>query len=210
MSVQAAWIAPRRTAVLAIDMQVDFVSQDGVAGGWGVDLTSVSAAIAAAERLVDAARRAGAPVVFIGLFTSPEQDSPVWVERLRRRGGDPAAESALCRAGSQGAAFVGPQPAPGEAVIAKTRYSGFHGTDLDATLRRLGVDTLIICGVTTECCVDCTVRDAFHRDYHVFVATDACAAYEPDLHEAALKSLDLNCAILTNCDQIIAAWREKA
>jgi ureidoacrylate peracid hydrolase len=125
---------------------------------------------------------------------------------MRRQGGDPEQDSALCRIGTPGAAFVGPQPAAGELVIAKMRYSGFFRTDLDAELRARGLDTLVACGLTTECCVDCTVRDAFHLDYHVFVARDASAAYDSDLHEGALKSLELNCAILVDTAQVVAAW----
>ena len=201
----AAWLAPPRTAVLAIDMQVDFADPAGALGGF-VDLSTVPAALAAAERLVEAARGAGVPVVFVGLFTEPATDSPAWRERMRRLGSDPEADSALCRTGEPGSAFSGPQPAPGERVVRKPRYSGFHDTDLEAHLRGLGVDTVIACGLTTECCVDNTVADAFHKDFHVFVAADACAAYEPALHEAALRIMAVNTAILTTTDAIAAAW----
>jgi nicotinamidase-related amidase len=206
----ADWIAPARTAVIIVDMQVDFAAPDGLLGLEGVDLSLVQPALAAAQRLVAAARSARAPVVFVGLRTEPGSDSSVWRERLLRRGAGPEAENALCRAGGRGAEFWGPAPQADEPVVLKTRYSGFFGTDLDARLAALGVDTLIVGGLTTECCVDCTVRDAFHLDYHVFVASDACAAYEPDLHLGALKSLDLNCAILVSTDQVLAAWGERA
>ena len=206
----AAWIAPARTAVLVIDMQVDFASPDGVLGQYGVDMGVVAPALAAAERLVASARAAGAPVVFVGLFTTPETDSPFWNERMRRRGGDPETDAALCRAGQGGSAFVGPQPAPGEIIVRKARYSGFFGTDLDVQLKALGVDTLVVAGVTTECCVDSTVRDAFNLDYHVFVAADACAAYEADIHAESLKVMELNSAILTDTVQIADAWKGAA
>jgi nicotinamidase-related amidase len=62
----------------------------------------------------------------------------------------------------------------------------------------------VIAGLTTECCVADTAKDAFNRDYHVFVAADACAAYEPDLQ--ALKMLDLNTAILTDSASVAGAW----
>jgi nicotinamidase-related amidase len=201
----ATWIAPSRTAVLVIDIQVDFASPDGALGAY-VDMTAVRPAVAAAERLVETARGAGVPVVFVGLFTTPEADSPSWKERLRRRGGNAEDESALCREGEVGSDFYGPKPLPGEAVVKKTRYSGFLGTDLDARLKALGVDTLVVAGLTTECCVDSTVRDAFNLDYHVFVAADACAAYEADIHAASLKVMDLNSAILTDTAQVAAAW----
>lgn len=201
----AGWIAPSRTAVLVIDIQVDFASPDGALGAY-VDMAVVQPAVAAAERLVEAARGGGIPVVFVGLFTSPETDSCSWKARMRRRGGDPDNESALCREGEVGSDFHGPKPLPGEAVVKKTRYSGFGGTDLDARLKALGVDTLVVAGLTTECCVDSTVRDAFSLDYHVFVAADACAAYEPDIHAASLKVMDLNSAILTDTAAIAHAW----
>ncbi len=201
----ATWIAPKRTAVVVIDIQVDFASPEGALGAY-VDMAVVQPAVAAAETLVETARANGVPVVFVGLFTTPETDSPSWKERVRRRGGDPDNESALCRDGEVGSEFYGPKPQPGEIVVKKTRYSGFVGTDLDARLKALGVDTLVVAGLTTECCVDSTVRDAFSLDYHAFVAADACAAYEADIHEASLKVMELNSAILTDTAAIANAW----
>lgn len=200
------WIAPDRTALLIVDMQVDFASPEGLSGQWGLDLSTVPAALTAAKRLAEAARAADVPVVFVGLFTTPETDSDAWDERMRRRGNDPEASPALCRAGEPGSDFVGPQPQPDEQVFRKTRYSPFWDTGIDAWLKAMEVDTLVIAGLTTECCVADTAKDAFNHDFHVFVATDACAAYEPDLHAAALKMLDLNTAILTDVASVAAVW----
>jgi nicotinamidase-related amidase len=206
----AAWIAPRRTAVVVIDMQVDFASPEGLLGQYGVDMGVVEPAVSAAERLVVDARTAGVPVVFVGLFTTPETDSPAWNERMRRRGGNPETDAALCRLGEVGSNFVGPRPEVGELVVRKTRYSGFVGTDLHDRLTALGVDTLVMAGLTTECCVDSTARDAFNLDYHVFIAADACAAYEADIHAVSLKVMELNSAILTDTVQIADAWKGAA
>ncbi|WP_454716832.1 cysteine hydrolase family protein [Caulobacter segnis] len=200
------WIAPDRTALLIVDMQVDFALPEGLSGQWGLDLSTVPAALAAAERLAVAARAAGVPVVFVGLFTTPETDSDAWDERMRRLGNDPEAGPALCRAGAPGSDFVGPQPAPDELVFRKTRYSPFWDTDIDKQLEVLDVDTLVIAGLTTECCVADTAKDAFNNDYHVFIAADACAAYEPDLHAGALNMLGLNTAILTDTASVAAVW----
>lgn len=205
----ATWIAPGRTAVLIIDMQVDFASPAGVLGAF-IDMGVVEPALAAAQVLADSARAAGVPVAFVGLSTTPETDSPAWKERMRRRGGDPEVDAALCRADQIGSDFYGPKPAPGELVVRKTRYSGFVGTALDMQLKRMGVDTLVVAGLTTECCVDSTVRDAFDLDYHVFVAADACAAYEADIHAASLKVMELNSAILTDTAAVAAAWKGAA
>lgn len=206
----ADWIAPGRTAVVVVDIQVDFASPEGALGLAGLDMGVVAPAVAASERLVDLARRAGAPVVFVGLRTSAALDSPAWRERSRRRGSAPSEDNAICRIGQHGSDFVGPTPQPGELVIDKIRYSGFFGTNLHSGLKALGVDTLLVCGLTTECCIDSTVRDAFHLDYHVFIPTDACAAYEPEVHEASLKNLELNCAILVTVDEVEAAWAEQS
>jgi ureidoacrylate peracid hydrolase len=104
----AGWIAPERTAVLVIDMQVDFASPDGVLGAF-IDMSVVEPALAAAEKLVADARAAGVPVVFVGLSTTPETDSAAWNERMRRRGGDPDVDAALCRAGQAGRSSTAPR-----------------------------------------------------------------------------------------------------
>lgn len=202
----ADWIAPGRTALLIVDMQVDFASPNGVVGRGGADLSTFPAALAAAARLAQAAREAAVPVFFVGLRTRPETDSAVWRAWMERRGRDPESEFALCRAGSPGAAFVGPTPRPGDRVIWKPRYSAFVGTELDQQLRAENLDTLVVCGVTTECCVDQTVRDAFTRDYHVFVAGDACAAYAPAWHAHALEVLASSYAVVKDTEELVAAW----
>jgi nicotinamidase-related amidase len=73
-------------------------------------------------------------------------------------------------------------------------------------LRGAGIDTLVVAGFTTDCCVDCTVRDAFHLNYNVFIVSDACAAYEESLHLGGLDALSKNCALLTESEAVLEAW----
>jgi ureidoacrylate peracid hydrolase len=200
------WIDPPRSALVIVDMQVDFAAPHGVVGRAGGDLAALPAALAAASDLARAARQAGVLVVFVGLSTTAQTDSPAWAERLRRCGKVPEEELALCRAGTPGADFYGPQPEPDDLVVLKTRYSGFYGAALDQILRGRNIDTLVICGTTTECCVDCTVRDAFHLDYQVLIAADACASYNRCVHDAALASLEMNFAMLVGSAEVILAW----
>jgi len=167
-------------------------------------------ALAKAGLLVDEARHTGVPVIFVALQTSPETDSPSWKEWMRRRGRMPDEEMAICRIGTPGVEFCDPKPREGELVVGKPKYSAFIGTDFEAQLRARGVDTLVVCGITTECCVDCTVRDAFHRDFHVFLVEDACAAYEEEVHQGSLRALTLNCAIPVTTSEVEAAWGELA
>jgi ureidoacrylate peracid hydrolase len=205
----AQWIDPKRTALLIIDIQGDFASPDGAMARLGCDLSSVPAAIENAERLTDAARAAGAKVVFVCGRGRPGPLSPAKRERLARLGYE-TFDGGICVAGTPGGAFIGPQPLEGESIVAKNTYSGFFRTELDDLLRASNIDTIVVCGLTTECCVDGTVRDGYNLEYHVFMASDACAAYEPDLHHGALKCLELNCAILATTDQVVAAWAECA
>jgi len=204
--MKADWIEPKRTALVIVDMQVDFAAPDGAMGKAGHDMTASLAAVAKAEQLASAARAAGVQIVFIRLITRPEDDSAMAREYRTRRGHDD--DPPLCAEGSRGADFVGPRPQSGDYVVSKKRYSGFTETRLQESLRAMGRDTLVIAGLTTECCVQATALDAFERDFHVFIAADAVAAYERDLHDKALKALDLNCAPAFPTAEIIAAWEK--
>ena len=202
--MQKDWVAPHRTALLLVDMQVDFAAPDGAMAKAGADVSLVQAAIANATRLAEAARAARVPCLFVRLITRDGDDTDQSREWKLRRGAN--ADPPLCREGMRGADFVGPRPQEGEVIFSKSRYDAFAGTNLDAHLKGLKRDTLVIAGLTTECCVDSTARAAFERDYHVFLARDAVAAYAPDVHRAALKALEMNCCILANSAEFITAW----
>jgi len=198
-------IAPSRTALVIIDVQEDFVSPTGVAGNWGIDFDALEPPLQKIEALIAAARAKGVTPVYVRVVTKPETDSDALKALHQRKGHSPQAV-ALCRAGTSGADYYRIKPESGDIEIQKPLYSSFVGTDLDAQLRARGIDTLVVVGFTTDCCVDCTVRDAFHRNYDVFVVTDACAAYEQDLHIGALNGLSKNCAMLTDTEAVLAAW----
>ena len=191
------WITPARTALLLIDMQKDFVEFAGH------DMTAPQAAVKQATILADAARKAGVACVFVRLITREKDETPFLHEWKIRRHAD---GQPLCREGTPGAEFVGPQPQAGELVFSKKRYNAFIGTALDVALRGEGIDTLVVAGLTTECCIDSSVRDAFERDYHVFVVEDAAACYQPGLHQAAITALALNCAKIVATRDVLASW----
>jgi nicotinamidase-related amidase len=97
-----------------------------------------------------------------------------------------------------------------DAIIDKTRYSAFYGTWLEAYLRRLGVTDVVVCGVMTNCCIETTCRDAFMRDFRVWVPVDATATESPDLHRGALASLGTSCAVLSSADGLALALSPSA
>ena len=197
---------PARTALVVIDVQHDFAASDGAMGLAGCDLSDVEAVIDRIERLIVAARAAGATVAFTRVVTRPETDSEA-LKRLYARKGHGEAAVAICRAGAPGAAFYRVAPQPGDIEVAKPLFSSFVGSDLDEQLRARGISNLVLAGLTTDCCVDCTARDGLHRGYDGFVVGDACSAYHPALHAAALMSLTQSCAIAVSTAAVEAAWR---
>jgi ureidoacrylate peracid hydrolase len=203
--IKADWIAPNRTALLVIDMQVDFGASDGEMARRGADMTAPQAALAKAQALVETARDAGVRVVFVRLLTHPGGENRRAREAKERRGDE---EPDLCVEGTRGADFVGPQPEPGEIIISKLRYNAFAHTGLADQLHAAGVDTLVLAGLTTECCVASSAWAGFEHDFHIFLAADACATYEEGLHAHALKALALSGAVVASTAEFAAAWKK--
>ncbi|WP_448658433.1 cysteine hydrolase family protein [Sphingomonas sp. CJ99] len=201
----AAMLDPATTALIVVDVQTDFASPDGLLGRVGVDLSSVPPALARIQALIAAARAAGATIAFMRVVTRPETDSDA-LKTLMVRKGMPGGE-AICRIEDGGADYFGVAPEPGDIEIDKLLYNSFHGTDLDDQLRARGIDTLVMTGFSTDCCVDQTARAAFHFGYHVFIVSDATAAYDPALHASALNILYKNCALLVTADDVLSAWQ---
>lgn len=197
-------LAPDRTALVVVDVQVDFAAPFGLLGRVGADLSSVPPAMERIADLIAAARARGVTIAFMRVVTRPETDS-VALKTLMARKGMPGGE-AICRADDGGADYYGVQPEPGDIEIEKLLFDSFHGTDFDDQLRARGIETVVMTGFSTDCCVDQTARGAFHRGYHVFVVSDATGAYEDGLHASALDILYNNCALLVRADAVAAAW----
>jgi len=202
----AGMLAPARTGLLVIDVQNDFGHADGVMGKFGVDLSTVDAAVDNMQRLLDAAHGARVQVVLVRLQTSALRDSLAANLRRERIGRTVDEDRRVCREGRWGAEFYRIQAEAGDIEVSKWRYSSFGGTGLSMQLRSLGLDTLVVCGLTTECCVETTVRDAFALDYHIFVPADASTGYDAQLHAMSLRSMEINFAIIVDTAMVTAAW----
>lgn len=175
-------------ALLIIDMQHDFLDENtplAAAGGLGI--------VPAVVRVAEAARNAGVQVI-----CTQEAHRPGRVDSGREADPGmgmsfyPGASTAMplpehCVEGSEGIEIIPDlRPRPGDLTIQKRRYSCFLGTELDALLHSLGVETLLVTGVDSNVCVLWTVGEAFQRDYHVRVLEDCVAGSTPEEHEAAL------------------------
>jgi len=172
-----AMIDPARTALVVIDVQDDFVGPMGAMAKVGVDMSGVEPALAKIEALIAGARRVGAAVAFARVVSSPQTDSNA-LKLLNARKGRPPYAIAICREDEAGSGYYRVSPQPGDIEVPKRLFNTFHGTDFDEQLRARGIDTLVFTGFTTDCCVESTCRDAFHRDYSVFVgsASKVCSA----------------------------------
>lgn len=200
----ASMLEPSRCALVVVDIQKDFAAPDGLLGRLGVNLAPAEAVIDRIEELIPSARAAGATLAFMRVVTAPETDSNA-LKAFHLRKGQPGGE-AICRLEDGGADYYRVEPQPGDIEVEKLLYDSFHHTDFEEQLRQRGIDTLVITGLSTDCCVDATARGAFHRDFHVFIVSDACAAYEEGLHENSLNALSKNCALLITSSDVMAAW----
>jgi nicotinamidase-related amidase len=120
-----------------------------------------------------------------------------------------AGEVEVCLKDTPGADFVaGMEPLPGEPVVVKHRYGAFRDTGLDVLLRANNIRTLVVGGVTTNCCVESAVREAAMRDFYVVVAADCVAVKDriADLHRASLESQSLYFALVRPLAELRAAW----
>lgn len=203
-------IDPAHTAILLIDMQKDLVYDGFLCDQAGRDLTATRSVIPTMKRLLEAARSSGTLVCHVGFWTLPEHgsDSGPWLAQRRR---STYSSDVLCIADTEGAEFIDElAPAPGELIIHKHRYSAFKGTDLDMTLRARGIKTVITTGVSTNVCVESTLRDAFETGYYVCIPSDATASWDMSLHAATLQTVTHRFGLVTTTDEIESLWRGDA
>jgi nicotinamidase-related amidase len=191
----------RRTkaCLLIIDMQNEFLEEDGaIFFHYGAEIVSN------VRRLIAACREASIPVVFTGhIHEDPAVDGGMTAEWW------PLIKEGRCLIkGSRGAEiYSGLRPRKGDKIIWKHRYSAFYNTDLEITLRGMGVTDLIITGVLTNVCCESTARDAFFRDFRVFFLADATASSEPEFHIATLRNVAYAFAYVTTADQMLKQIR---
>jgi len=208
----------RTTALLVIDMQRYFVSPHyplmrtfeklvpGVSAGY---CERVNASVIPNVRLLlDCLRARRMPVVYTAIGTALQagQDlNPMW-KALDRLSLDtvgermfPAVDEPSWRIDDS----VAPQP--GEMVLNKTSSGTLNSTMLDQTLRNMGIESVLVCGVTTDVCVETTARDAADRGFDVTIVEDACTAFSSDLHRAALQAFSYAFGRVRNTRAVIDA-----
>lgn len=186
-------IKPDRAVLVIIDMQyLDAHPEYGIgakahAAGIGEVFdfywTAVETALVNQRRLLDAAHAAGLDVIYTRIATQTPDARDVGRQHHN-------VNLAVPKNSKEAEILAEIAPAENDIVLSKTSSSPFNSTAIDQLLRNLGVDTLLVCGVVTNGCVEGTVRDASDLGYKVIMIPDACAAVTPELHQAAITNMD--------------------
>jgi ureidoacrylate peracid hydrolase len=198
-------LTSERTALLVVDMQNGFCKPEGSAARIGFDIQQCVDAVEPCLRLIEVARNKQLPIIFTRLMWRQDyRDGGVLTDELM-----PAlAESKFCAAGTWDSELIDDiKCQDSDFIVDKNRYSGFYGTPLQSILSSHDIRTLVICGVTTNVCVETTARDASQRDYRTFIAGDACGEIAPERHEWALATLDTRFGKVVSTEDVINAWK---
>ena len=180
--------------LIVIDMQRDFVEPGGFGASLGNDVSRLGAIVPTVARLLAGFRRADLPVIHTRECHRPDLSDLPHAKRDRGtpnlRIGDPGPMGRLLVAGEAGAEIV-PElaPMPGETVLDKPGKGAFCRTNFEALLQERGLRHLIFAGVTTEVCVQTTMREANDRGYDCLLATDATESYFPSFKAATIEMI---------------------
>lgn len=185
------------SALLVVDMQEFFLDPDSptfTCGG--------PAILSTVKEMIDAFRASRRPVIFTKHVHHPGNlDSGImgwWWKGMCVEG---SPESEIHRDIA---------PLAGEKVVSKHRYSAFYGTDLEIVLRCLGIEDLVVSGIMTNLCCESTARDAYFRDFRVFIPADGTASINEEMHLASLLNLAFGFAYVAGARSILSDLKKES
>jgi ureidoacrylate peracid hydrolase len=188
----------RRTALVVVDMQKDYCVPGGIIDRLGGDISGSATLAKRLQFFIGATRGLVDLTLFVRTEIPAGLRSQALVEQYSR--------SSLKRKIMPDLTdWYGVRPAKTDAVVTKQRYSPFVDTPFASMLRAARIETLIVTGVTTEVCVESTVRDAFTRDYSVVVASDCTQGSTAERNNHALAIMDVFFARVASSKEILSA-----
>ena len=203
---------PNKCALLIIDMQRDFLEPGGFGEMLGNDVSQLRRTIKPNQSLLAAWRNLGLTVIHTREGHRPDLADLPPAKKVRGKGvktiGDVGPMGRILVRGEAGHDIISElYPLPGEPVIDKPGKGAFFATDLHAILQNMGIQQLIVTGVTTEVCVNTTVREANDRGFDCLVPEDCVGSYFPEFQEAGLRMIKAQGGIfgwVTSSAQILA------
>ncbi|WP_192499118.1 cysteine hydrolase family protein [Skermanella pratensis] len=204
---------PARTALVIIDMQRDFIEPGGFGEALGNDVTPLAALVPHVRRLLDGCRAAGLTIIHTREAHEPDLSDCPPAKRLRGssdlRIGDEGPMGRILVKGEPGNAIVDDlTPLPDEIVIDKPGKGAFYATPLGDILAERGITHLLFAGVTTEVCVQTTMREANDRGFECLLVEDATESYFPAFKQATLEMIRAQGAIVgwtAEVDEVMGA-----
>ena len=186
-------IEPAKTALVVIDLQRGIVAPPSAPH-------SSTEVVARAAQMAAALRKAGGTVVFV--HVTPSADGKDGLKPITD-----APVGAGGRTLPPDWAEIVPElaPQPSDVIITKRQWGAFYGTELDLQLRRRGVDTIVLCGISTNIGVESTARDAYERGYNQIFVEDAMAARDIEEHRHTVRSLFPRIGRVRTTEEVLAA-----
>lgn len=199
-------VDPKKTAILAIDIQNDFCSENGqMAKVLKFDMTPIAITVPKILKFLDAARQRKMTIIWTRSVEDPSMIAPNNAYKIHTSSNP----KGLCTPGTYGFEYFMIKPSKGEHEIIKKSYDPFTSTRLNSILKKKKIKNIIFTGFYTSVCVESAVRTAFSLGYHIIVPKDLVSMPKErlDLHRASIKNMGIVFAHITTSKDIIRMWK---
>jgi ureidoacrylate peracid hydrolase len=187
-------------ALLIIDMQNAFIHPEGSLSKMGLDTSRTSIVIEPIMKLINEFKAQNRPVIYIQHTHRKDRTDAGLIAKVF----PPIMDLGHCFDGTWDAELIDQlKPDLDDFIVKKHRFSAFYNTELEDMLRGLGVETLVVTGIATNVCVESTIRDAFYRDYNVFVPREATASYTLEQEQGSIGNFEFAFARVKSLEEML-------
>lgn len=214
-------VDPKKLAFMIIDMQNDFLSEDGMFQAKNADVSAARKIVDPIRKVAVACRKAGVKVIYTRHTFSPDlrDMGRAWSEVYLRTRAPIGPGSKVGPKGKKIGYLIRDtwnadiieelSPQEGDIIIdGKRTHTAFYHTDLEHVLKILGIERIMFAGLTTSICVESTLRDAFHSEYSCILLSDCTWEKSPDLQAASEKLVKIHFGYVTSSEEVLAALGE--